>query len=294
MTNGAHDVEPRRAELARFLRAMRARVTPEEVGLPSHGARRTPGLRRQEVAQLAAVSIDWYIRVEQGRAGTPSAAVLDAIAEALRLSPAEREHLHLLARDEQPRARTPASAPLPSSMTYLLQGMPLIPAYVIDFRFDIQAHNDGAAALFGEDFGVGERRNAAAVLFEHAPTRASMLDWPRIARETVGNLRANYARHREDEQLSSLIERLRQADEDFARWWEDRAVEERAHGLKRLRIPDAGDLNLNYDYMTVSGRSDLRLVTLTPADAASEQGVRTLIALRTRRLSAEGVRTIAA
>jgi transcriptional regulator with XRE-family HTH domain len=298
MTSGVHSgesgPEPRRAELARFLRAMRARVTPEEVGLPCHGTRRTPGLRRQEVAQLAAVSIDWYIRVEQGRAGTPSAAVLDAIAEALRLSPAEREHLHLLARDEQPRPGLPAHAPLPSSLMYLLHGMPLIPAYVVDFRFDIQAHNDGAAALFGEDFGVGERRNGAAVLFEHAPTRASMLDWPRIARETVGNLRANYARHREDEGLRSLIERLRGADEDFARWWEDRTVEERAHGVKRIRQPEAGDVTLYYDYLTVSGRSDLRLVTLTPADAASEQGVRTLIAQRTRRLSAEGIRTIAA
>ena len=298
------DIPSRRAELARFLRAMRARVTPEDVGLPRHGTRRTPGLRRQEVAQLAAVSIDWYIRVEQGRAGAPSAAVLDAIAEALRLSPAEREHLHLLARaDEHPRPRSHPHAPLPPSLKYLLQGMPLIPAYVVDFRFDIRAHNDAAAALFGEEFGSGPRRNAAAILFEDAEVRAMQLDWRRIARETVGNLRANQARHRDDEQLSTLIDRLRAADADFALWWEDRTVEERTHGVKRLRHPEAGDVTVCYDYLSVGGiggvggvggRPDLRLVTMTPADAASEQGVRTLIARHARRHAAEGIRTIAA
>ncbi len=109
MTAGA---KARQAELAEFLRAMRARYCARgEVGLPSHGTRRTPGLRRQEVAQLAAVSIDWYIRLEQGRAGTPGAAVLDAIAEALRLSPAEREHLHLLARERASRCCSGAGRP---------------------------------------------------------------------------------------------------------------------------------------------------------------------------------------
>lgn len=205
----------RRAELGDFLRAMRARLKPEDVGLPRHGTRRTPGLRRQEVAQLAAVSIDWYIRVEQGRAGTPSAAVLDAIAEALRLSPPERAHLHLLARDQQPLPQRPASEQLAPSLAHLLQGMPLIPAYVIDFRFDIHARNDASAALFGEEFGIDPWSNAAATLFENEDVKAAQLDWRRIARETVGNLRANQARHRTDNQLSALISRLR-ADPDFA------------------------------------------------------------------------------
>lgn len=279
-------------ELGRFLRAMRARLAPEDVGLPRHGARRTPGLRRQEVAQLAAVSIDWYIRVEQGRAGVPSAAVLDAIAEALRLSPTERAHVHVLARGEQPLPPRPASEPLRASLGYLLAGMPLIPGYVIDFRFDIRAFNDAAVALFGDGFGSGAQRNAAAVLFESAETRAVQLDWRRIARETVGNLRANQARHGGDEQLDALIARLR-ADPDFALWWEDRTVEERAHGVKRLRHPAVGDLTMSYDYLSVGGGSDLRLVTVTPADAASEQAIRTLVARRTRS-RAGGLRTIAA
>lgn len=290
--------DPRRTELAHFLRVMRARRTPEDVGLPpSLGTRRTPGLRRQEVAQLAAVSIDWYIRVEQGRAGTPSAAVLDAIAEALRLSPTERAHLHVLARQERPLPQRPgngADYAVPESLTYLLQGMPLIPAYVIDFRFDVQARNDAAAALFGEDFGTrsGSTGNAAAMLFEVPEVRDAQLDWRRVARETVGNLRANQARHRDDEQLSALIDRLR-ADPDFALWWEDRTVEERAHGVKRLANPVVGELTMCYDYLTVDGRPDLRLVTVTPADPASEQRIRTLVAHRTRR-HVTGIPTIAA
>lgn len=290
---------------------MRARISPEDVGLPRHGTgtRRTPGLRRQEVAQLAAVSIDWYIRVEQGRAGTPSTAVLDAIADALRLSPAERDHLHLLARDDKPRPRrNPAPAQIPPSINYLLRGMPLIPAYVVDFRFDIQARNDAAAAVFGEDFGSAAFPNAAAILFENPGMRAVQLDWTRIARETVGNLRANHARHRDDERLRTLIDRLRAVDEDFARWWEDRTVEERQHGMKRLRHPEVGDLTLSYDYLSIGssvGHSvggdigvdatpDLKLVTVTPADAVSEQGVRTLITRHTHRRASDSIRPLAA
>lgn len=280
------------AELGKFLRAMRARLAPEDVGLPRHGTRRTPGLRRQEVAQLAAVSIDWYIRVEQGRAGRPSAAVLDAIAGALRLSAAERAHLHLLAQGGQSLPPRRADEPLRPSLAYLLAGMPLIPAYVVDFRFEIRAFNDAAAALFGQGFGSGVQGNAAAVLFESPETRAAQLDWRRIARETVGNLRANQARHGGDEQLAALISRLR-ADPDFALWWEDRTVEERAHGVKRLRNPVVGDMTMYYDYLPVGGESDLRLVTVTPADAESERAVRTLVARRTRR-QAGGLRTIAA
>jgi transcriptional regulator with XRE-family HTH domain len=196
---------------------MRARLAPEDVGLPRHGARRTPGLRRREVAQLAAVSIDWYIRVEQGRAGTPSAAVLDAIAEALRLSPTERTHLHLLARDEQPLPLPPPTEPPLASLRYLLESMPLVAAYVVDFRFDVRAYNAPAAALFGEDFGTGaQKRRSHAV---RGPRSAdAQLDFGhRVARETVGNLRATQAAHRDDERLEALIERLR-ADPGFALW----------------------------------------------------------------------------
>lgn len=286
MTAGA---KPRQAELAEFLRAMRARLTPEDVGLPRHGTRRTPGLRRQEVAQLAAVSIDWYIRLEQGRAGTPGAAVLDGIAEALCLSATERGHLHILARQEQPLPQRSRPSEVSSSLRTLIDGMPLIPAYVIDFRFEILARNEAAAAVFGEKFGSGPLQNAAVMMFESPEIRVTHLDWRRIARETTGNLRANLARHRDDVELRALIERLRGRDADFAAWWRDRTVEERAHGVKRVRHPEVGELTICYDYLAVVEGADLRLVTITPTDAATEQGIRTLVSRRAAFRAGDGV-----
>ncbi|MBR7833338.1 helix-turn-helix domain-containing protein [Actinospica durhamensis] len=289
---GTGEEQDRRGELGRFLRAMRERLAPQDVGLPGRGVRRTPGLRRQEVAELACVSIDWYIRLEQGRAGTPGAAVLDGIARALRLSLAEREHLHLLARREYPLKRHEAAVELPRSLSLLLRGMPLIPAYVIDRRFHIVARNDAAAALFGEEFGTETWPNAASVLFDDPRVQAMQLDWERVARETVGNLRADLARFPDDSDLVALVADLR-THAAFRRWWDDHTVEERAHGVKRLAHPDAGRLTVYYDYLSAAEQG-LRLVTLTPVDDSTADAIRSLIAHRTRRTAADGVRALAA
>ncbi|MFD3582757.1 helix-turn-helix transcriptional regulator [Streptomyces sp. NPDC058683] len=266
---------PGRPELGEFLRAMRARLLPAEVGLPDGSRRRTPGLRRQEVAQLAAVSIDWYIRLEQGRVGTPGAAVLDAVAQALRLSPSERRHLHLIARGETPVAEH-LTTPVGDSLRVLLAGMPMIPAYVIDFRFDVLAHNSAAKALFGADFGTGEASNSARVLFL-SHMRAMQLDWERVARESVGNLRANLARHPDDPRLRELIAELRGRSVEFAAWWDDHTVRQRAHGRKRVRHPRAGDLALCYDTLATLDDSDQCLIAVTPADQATEDALRRLM-----------------
>lgn len=257
---------------------MRARLRPGDVGLPDAGRRRTPGLRRQEVAQLAAVSIDWYIRLEQGRVGTPGAAVLDAVARALRLSPSERHHLHLIARDETPMSRH-LSAPVGDSLRVLLAGMPLIPAYVVDFRFDVLAHNAAATALLGTDFGTaGELTgNTARVLFLEPEMRVIQLDWARVARETVGNLRANLARHPDDARLREVIAELRDRSPEFAAWWDDHTVRRRAHGRKRVRHPVVGELALCYDTLATLDDSDQCLIAVTPADPAAEAALRRLM-----------------
>lgn len=283
----------RQAELSRFLRAVRARVQPQDVGLPSVGSRRTPGLRRQEVAQLAAVSIDWYIRLEQGRVGTPGVAVLDSVAAALRLSQTEREHLHLIARGEAPAAPH-VPAPVGLSLRALLDGMPLLPAYLVDFRFEILARNGAAAALFGEDFGTPAEANVARLLFTSPRVRATQVDWARIARETVGNLRANLVRHRDDPRLPALIEELRCCSAEFSIWWDDHTVQERSHGVKRIRHELVGELTVCYDTLAALDGSDQRLVVLTPADAAAEQALRSLIALRTKSLTGVGLSVIVA
>jgi transcriptional regulator with XRE-family HTH domain len=265
------------AELAEFLRVMRARVRPQDVGLPAAaGNRRTPGLRRQEVAQAAAISVEWYTRLEQGRVGSPGTTVLDALARALRLSESEHHHLHLIARGEAPPARH-RPAPVGAALRELLGGMPLLPAYVVDFRFDVLARNEPAAALFGADFGSGETANVAEMLFLMPRVRATQLDWTRIAREMVGNLRANLARHRTDVRLRALIGELRHRSEEFAAWWNDHTVQERANGVKRIRHPVGGDLTVRYTTLATLDNSDQYMIAVTPADAAAERALRTIV-----------------
>ncbi|UFS94894.1 helix-turn-helix transcriptional regulator [Nocardia huaxiensis] len=261
-------------ELGAFLRAMRERLTPEAAGLPVTGVRRTPGLRRQEVAQLAAVSIDWYIRLEQGRVGTPGAAVLDAISAALRLSDAERAHLHLIARGAQPPRHHPAQE-LPASTRRILDGMPLLPAYAMDFRHDVLAANAAATAVFGDTFGSGV--NTAHLVFLDPETKTGQLDWERIAREEVGALRTELAQHPGDARLLEVIAELRRESQEFATLWNDHAVGERPHGVKRIRHAQAGILTVCYDTLVPPGVTTHSLVILTPADAATETALRTLV-----------------
>jgi transcriptional regulator with XRE-family HTH domain len=279
----------RRPELARFLRAKRAQLRPQDVGLPPGDRRREPGLRRQEVAQLAVVSIDWYIRLEQGQVGTPGAEVLDAIARALLLSPSERRHLHLIGRGEAP---IDADVPVPvsGSLLALLDGMPLVPAYLMDFRCDVLARNAAAAALFGEEFGIGEAANNAYQLFLDPRTRETQLDWTRIARETVGNLRADLARHRDDARLGAVIARLRRDSAEFAAWWDDHTVTERSHGVKRIRHPVAGEMTVAYDILGTLDGSHQRLFAVTPVDAATDLALRGLMTDRGRIMTSRPYR----
>jgi PAS domain-containing protein len=286
----------RQSTLGEFLVAMRGRLAPDDVGLRSTGRRRTPGLRRLEVAELAAVSIDWYIRLEQGRVGAPGTGVLDAISEALRLSPAEREYLHLTARGQAPPrrllpGRRPEVAP---SLRAVLDGMPLLPAYVIDHCFDILAHNAAASAMFGEHFGKGPAANNALLLFLDPECRRTQLSWDQIARETVGTLRANQARYPHDPRLQEVVADLRDRSPEFAGWWEDHTVDERTSGVKRVAHPTAGLMTVAYD-MLAAGGAEQRVVVLTPVDTVTEQRLRALVAEHSWRAAqrAEGVAALA-
>ncbi|MFE3754323.1 helix-turn-helix transcriptional regulator [Nocardia tengchongensis] len=278
------------SELGAFLRAMRERLTPAQAGLPNVGRRRTPGLRRQEVAQLAAVSIDWYIRLEQGRVGTPGAAVLDALAAALHLTDAERAHLHLIARGATPPTRTTPSAP-PASLLAILDGLTALPAYLTDFRLDVLARNTAAVALFGPDFGPGV--NTARLTLLDPGIRATQLDWERVARETVGNLRRNDARHPGDPRLRDLITELRTDSPEFATWWEDHTVQDRSHGTKRIRHPEAGDLTVTYDNLTSPDGADHTITVLTPADPATTTALRTILTTHANRLGSTRLHPVA-
>lgn len=275
---------------------MRARLTPDDVGLRSSGRRRTPGLRRQEVAELAAVSIDWYIRLEQGRAGFPGTGVLDAVSEALRLSPAEREYLHLTARGEAPPRRLlPGHRPeVPASLRAVLDGMPMLPAYVFDHCFDILAHNAAASAMFGDGFGEGPAANSALLLFLEPQSRLTQLSWDQIARETVGALRANLARYPHDPRLHEVVAELRDRSPEFAGWWEDHTVDERTSGVKRVAHPTAGLMTVAYDILAAGGGAERRIAVLTPVDDVTEQRLRSLVAEHSRRAAEKGAEISAA
>ncbi|WP_228561259.1 helix-turn-helix transcriptional regulator [Catenulispora pinisilvae] len=268
----------RQSTLGEFLTAMRARLAPADVGLRTAGRRRTPGLRRQEVAELAAVSIDWYIRLEQGRVGAPGTAVLDALAEALRLTPVEREYLHLTARGQTPPRRLPDRPDgVSPSVRAILDGMPALPAYVLDHCFDVLAHNAAATAMFGTGFGHGPLANVAFLLFFDEDMRRGQLSWEQVARETVGALRANAAKYPDDPRLQAVIARLRAESSAFAAWWGDHTVSERGSGVKRVAHPVAGVLTVAYDMLAAPGAVEQRLVVLTPVGAVTEQRLRALV-----------------
>lgn len=282
---------PRRAcELGSFLRAARERVSPREAGLPETGRRRTPGLRRQEVAQLAAVSVDWYIRLEQGRAGTPGSGVLDGIADALRLGPAERTHLHLLARGEAPPTpHTPG--PVRDSLRLIVDSLPW-PGYLMDHRFGVLARNDAAAALLGDGFVAGV--NVAHMIFLDPTSRATQANWEQIARETVGHLRRNRTRYPDDPELDRLIDGLRAASPEFATWWDDHTVRERSYGTKLIRHREAGEIPVSYDMLAAPDGSGQVLAVVTPIGPAAARAVHSLVLARADRLGATRLRGITA
>ncbi|MFG1811787.1 hypothetical protein [Streptomyces sp. NPDC049040] len=172
--------------------------------------------------------------------------------------------------------------------------MPLLPAHVMDFRLGVLAHNTAAAALFGDGFGTAGADNLARALFLPTPIRATKLDWARVARETVGNLRVNRARHTDDPRLLGLIAELRSAGADFAAGWEDHTVKERDHGIKRVLHPVVGELTVNHDALAAPGDFDQCLIAVTPADAAAERALRTLVACHAAAAAPASVRQIVA
>ncbi|MFG1703783.1 helix-turn-helix transcriptional regulator [Nonomuraea sp. M3C6] len=266
-------------ELREFLRSRRARVTPDQAGLaPQRGTRRVPGLRREEVAQLAGVSVDYYIRLERGRNLNVSAAVLDALARALRLTDAERDHLFDLARRGRPRLRSLPPQRVRPGLLRVLESMTDIPALVVGRRLDVLAANRMGRALITDFDTLPEReRNMARYMFLTPAARRLYIDWETGARDTVAALRLYAGRNPDDRRLAELIGELSLRDEDFRRWWAEHDVLRHSHGVKRLHHPVAGDLTLNYEALAVSDdpEQSLGLYTTEP-DSPSEQALRLL------------------
>ncbi|MFI0454374.1 helix-turn-helix transcriptional regulator [Actinomadura sp. 6N118] len=250
----------RTRELADFLRTRRARLTPDQAGLPADGRpRRVPGLRRDEVARLAGVSTEYYTRLEQGRAGNPSPEVTEGLVRALQLDLGEREHLtDLLAR---PVRRAPISPQRVRPGLYLmLQTLEHVPAFILGRRTDVLASNRLAREVL-TDFEAlpAPHRNLARYYLLDPEARERVGDWERIAAETVAMVRLEAGRYPNDRRLSDLIGELTVRSPEFTTWWNDHRVLRRTHGAKHYHHPLVGDLHFSYEALQPPGDTDQTL-----------------------------------
>ena len=266
-------------EVRDFLTSRRGRVSPEQVGLPSFGNRRVPGLRRNEAAALAGVSVEYYTRVERGNLQGVSDSVLDAIASALLMDDTERMHLHDLARlsnaspvRSQRRVTKPA---VPASATRMVDAMAGLPAFVQNNRFDILYTNPLGRALFSEMFDdPGCASNTVQFVFFSPAARRFYLDWERIARTAVGALRVEAARNPYDTALSNLIGGLSTRSDAFRVLWGANDVGAFGDGTKNINHPVVGELQLEHSAMSLTGEAGLSMTVYSAAPgSATDDGL---------------------
>ncbi|MEU2834257.1 helix-turn-helix transcriptional regulator [Streptomyces lavendulae] len=263
-------------DLAGFLRTRRSRVDPAAVGIPADSRRRVEGLRREEVAHLSGVSVDYYVRLEQGRATQPSEQVLDALARVLGLDETERGHLHRLARQRRRSAKSPGGRVRPE----LLRVLGLVtgaPALIMDHRLDALAGNRLAWLLFGRPMpGL----NIARHIFLEEAEDGLYADWEQCTLDVVGHLRLAAGKHPEDPRLASLIGELAMGSERFRRLWARADVRARTHGLKAYRHPLIGPLQLHQENFALPDESGMELLVLSaPPGSPAEDGLRLLAGL---------------
>jgi transcriptional regulator with XRE-family HTH domain len=265
------DVVP---DIAEFLTTRRARLTPEQTGLPTWGPRRVAGLRREEVASLAGVSLEYYRRLERGHARGVSDSVLEALARALQLDDAERAHLFALARAASaasPRRRRSIPRRVRPGILRMLDAI-ATPAVVRNGRGDYLAANMLGRALYAPLFDSGEQPpNSARFTFLDPAAREFFADWERIAKELVAHLRSEAGRNPYDRVLSDLVGELSTRSPEFATWWAAHNVRYHHAGSKRLHHPIVGELDLNYEVLDVSADDRLTVSVYTAEPGSRSQ-----------------------
>ena len=272
-----------RTDIRDFLASRRARITPEQSGLPAYGGhRRVPGLRREEVAMLAGVSVDYYTRLERGNLKGVSEGVLDALARALQLDDAERAHLFNLARAENTSTRTPRRRSVPQrvrpSVQRLLDAMTGAPAYLRNARLDLLAANRLGYALYSEVFADPVRpANNARFAFLNPRATNFYRDWDNVADDSVAILRAAAGRNPYDRALTDLIGELSTRSEEFRTRWAAHNARFHRTGIKRLHHPIVGDLELTFEALELPADPGLRITTYTAeADTPSADALNLL------------------
>jgi len=268
-------------DLRDFLATRRAKLTPEQTGLPVYGAnRRVTGLRREEVALLAGISVEYYTRLERGNVGEVSDAVLDGVTHALQLDDAEREHLHRLVRaagTRRPTRRTPANRRVRPTVLRLLDLMPT-PAYLRNGRFDILAANDLGRALYSPLYEETPTPNTARFAFLNPTAADFFLDFDTIQDDAVAYLRAEAGRDPYDKDLQDLIGELSTRSERFRQRWAAHDVRYHRTGAKRLHHPLVGDLVLDFEALDLPGDAGQRLNVYTAAPDTPTAEALTLLA----------------
>jgi transcriptional regulator with XRE-family HTH domain len=262
--------DERRREIADFLKTRRMRRQPEELGLPRGRRRRTPGLRREEVAAAAGVSAEWYTWLEQAREVRPSAQVLTRIGAALRLEPNETRHLLTLGGYAVPASGSdlPRSVSVSLRLQRLIDQLDYGPAWVFGERWDIVAWNHAASVIHGDLATLqGIERNALYQLFLGDRMRSILVDWEVHGRMCVAKLRATYASRVDDPWFNELVSMLRTRSDEFERWWNENDIETSQEGVKHYEHPEAGRLVFDYSVLDVLDErmSSLRLVAYVPA-----------------------------
>ncbi len=266
--------------LGTYLKDRRTKLDPAAFGLPLT-RRRTPGLRREEVAQRAHVSATWYTWLEQGRGGAPSADVLDRIAGALMLTDVEREHLFLLGLGRPPEVRYRAPEGVSPRLQRVIDALPVSPAIVKTATWDVVAWNRAAGCVL-TDYGLlpPEKRNVLRLMFGDSRVRAAQADWQSVARFVVGVFRAEAVRAGATEEIKALVDDLSRQSPEFETLWRDNDVRSFGEGTKKLNHPVAGPLAMEFSTFAVDGRPDLSLVVYNPATPADADKIRALIAAK--------------
>src|SRR5215216_1638254 len=256
-----------RSEIRDFLTSRRARITPHDVGLKVVGPRRVPGLRREEVATLAGVSVDYYNRLERGNLGGASDSVLDALADALQLDEAERVHLLDLARASQPTSRArrrSATHTVRPSVQWMLDSMTASPAFVENGRLDALGANQLGRAFYPALFSRGRQpANWAWFVFFNPEARNFYADWDRAAKECVAILRSEAGRNPHDRELSDLVGELATQSEEFRGLWAAHNVRLHTKGVKQFNHPIVGELELSFNWLKLSADPGLMIVAYT-------------------------------
>lgn len=254
-----------RADLSEFLRLRRERLSPTDLGLPAGGRRRTPGLRREEVAALAGVGLAWYTWFEQGRNISVSATFLENLARVLKLDAAERRHLYLLAHQRPPAEAGRTWCTVPPQVRRLMDDLPARPAYILNLRWDVVVWNAAADRVFNFAAQAPGRRNLLWMLFVDPAMRQVFVDWQAQAPAMLSTFRRDFASATGVPDIAELVDELQAVSPDFKTWWREHDVHGNCMGLRKLWIESLGELTFEHSTLSVDESRHLRLVVYAPA-----------------------------